>query len=67
MEYLDLSWNHIRRKGAVEITNGLRVRMSFWRNNTDENKDENEYFALTSSVMGFFSDELHSKNIEFIV
>ena len=29
MEYLDLSWNHIRRKGATEITKGLRVRTSF--------------------------------------
>ena len=27
LEYLDLSWNHIRRKGAIEISNGLRVRM----------------------------------------
>ena len=23
--HLDLSWNHIRRQGAIEIANGLRV------------------------------------------
>ena len=28
LEHLDLSWNHIRRKGAIEIANGLRVRLS---------------------------------------
>lgn len=26
LEYLDLSWNHIRRKGAIDFANGLRVR-----------------------------------------
>ena len=25
LEHLDLSWNHIRRQGAIEIANGLRV------------------------------------------
>jgi len=29
LEYLDLSWNHIRRKGAIEIANGLRVTLGF--------------------------------------
>ena len=25
LEYLDLSWNHLRRKGAMEVAAGLRV------------------------------------------
>lgn len=42
MEYLDLSWNHIRRKGAVEIANGLRTNCTLKTLNLSYNGFSND-------------------------
>ena len=36
LEYLDLSWNHLRRKGAIQVANGLRVIVQLQRYSTTE-------------------------------